>query len=62
MIKESKTEQPIEAIPEEYWRYVKLFNEKLETGLSKHSKWDHEIILMPGKELKFYRIYPLNEI
>jgi hypothetical protein len=55
-------EQPVEAIPEEYWRYVKLFNEKLETGLSKHSKWDHEIILMPGKELKFYRIYPLNEI
>jgi hypothetical protein len=38
MIKELKTEQPIEAIPEEYRRYVKLFSEKLETGLPKHSK------------------------
>jgi hypothetical protein len=62
MIKESKTEQPIEAIPEEYQRYAKLFNEKLETGLPKHSKWDHEITLMPGKKPKFYRIYPLNEV
>jgi hypothetical protein len=30
--------------------------------LPKHSKWDHEITLMPGKELKFHWIYPLNEI
>jgi hypothetical protein len=54
MIKEPKVEQPVEVIPEEYRRYAKLFSEKFETGLPKHSKWDHEITLMPGKELKFH--------
>ena len=38
IIKEPKTEQPVEAIPEEYQRYAKLFSEKLETGLPKYSK------------------------
>jgi hypothetical protein len=62
MIKEPKAEQPVEVIPKEYRRYAKLFSEKLETGLPKHSKWNHEIILISSKEPKFHRIYPLNKV
>lgn len=50
-----------EAIPKEYQRYDKLFSDELETGLPEHSRWDHEINLLPGTEPRFHKIYPLNE-
>ena len=50
------------SVPEEYWIYDQLFKEKKEVGLPKHSQWDHEIILQPGKTHGFSKIYNMNEV
>jgi RNase H-like domain found in reverse transcriptase/Reverse transcriptase (RNA-dependent DNA polymerase)/Integrase zinc binding domain/Chromo (CHRromatin Organisation MOdifier) domain/Retroviral aspartyl protease len=48
-------------IPEEYRQYASLFQEELDTGLPEHSQWDHEIPLKEGVQLRFSKIYPLNQ-
>ncbi|KAF5233022.1 hypothetical protein FANTH_12730 [Fusarium anthophilum] len=47
-------------VPEEYRIYNKLFAKELETGVPKHSQWDHEINLTDNN-LPFQKLYSLNE-
>jgi hypothetical protein len=42
-------------------RYPELFQEELDTGLPKHSRWDHEIKFKPGFEPRYQKLYPLGE-
>ena len=51
----------MENVLPQYRKYKELFNEKLNTGLPQHNKWDHKIKLRNGKTLKFFKIYNLNE-
>ncbi len=46
-------------IPEQYRRYS-VFQKGLDTGLPKHSRWDHKIELKDGTEPSFSKIYHLN--
>ena len=47
-------------VPQQYWKYEKLFKGELETGLPLHNQWDHEIVLKDGKNPTFQKIYSLN--
>ena len=49
----------LKKIPEEYQIYDKLFKEELETGIPKHSQWDHKIKLT-DERLPVQKLYPLN--
>ncbi|QLI69282.1 Transposon Tf2-2 polyprotein [Metarhizium brunneum] len=53
-------EEKLKNIPKEYRKYKKLFAEELETGLPKHSQWDHKIELANRKSTTFHKIYNLN--
>ncbi|KAM4065521.1 reverse transcriptase (RNA-dependent DNA polymerase) [Hirsutella rhossiliensis] len=59
--KEQSPQDRMKNIPQEYRKYDKLFKEELETGLPKHSQWDHEICLKDGRTPTFHKIYNLNE-
>lgn len=52
----------LDAIPPQYRKYRKLFQEELETGLPAHSQFDHDVPLKEGQHPKFHRIYPLNRV
>jgi transposase InsO family protein len=53
---------PLAQVPEQYHRYRKLFEDRLEEGLPPHSEWDHEIVLKEGESPKFHKIYNLSEM
>lgn len=52
----------LDAIPPQYRKYRKLFQEELETGLPAHSQFDYHIPLKEGQHSKFHRIYTLNRV
>lgn len=52
----------LDAIPPQYRKYRKFFQEELETGLPAHSQFDHYVPLKEGQHPKFHRIYPLNRV
>jgi hypothetical protein len=49
------------SLPEEYWPWASVFSEEEIRKLPEHTKYDHEINLMPGKTAPFGPIYPLSE-
>ena len=53
-------EEYLRKVPEEYWKYRKLFKGELDSGLPEHGPWDHEIPLKEGTQPKFFPIYNLN--
>jgi transposase InsO family protein len=57
----SEDKDRMKNVPKEYHKYAKLFQEKLDTGLPEHSRWDHEICLKDGATTKFHKIYNLDE-
>jgi len=48
-------------VPEEYHEFAKLFQPELDTKVSQHSRFDHEIPLKEGTFPHFMKMYPLNE-
>ena len=53
-------EEYLRKVPEEYWKYRKLFKGELDSGLPEHGPWDHEIPIKEGEQPKFFPIYNLN--
>jgi hypothetical protein len=49
------------SLPEEYWPWASVFSEEEIGKLPEHSKYDHEINLLPGTTAPFGPIYPLSE-
>jgi hypothetical protein len=49
------------SLPEEYWPWASVFSEEEIRKLPEHTKYDHEINLMPGTTAPFGPIYPLSE-
>lgn len=49
------------SLPEEYWPWASVFSEEEISKLPKHTKYDHEINLVPGATAPFGPIYPLSE-
>jgi hypothetical protein len=49
------------SLPEEYWPWTLVFREDEIGKLPEHSKYDHEINLLPGTTAPFGPIYPLSE-
>ena len=47
--------------PERYKQFKDIFEEHVETTLSQHKSWDHEIKLQEGKEPTYGPIYKLSE-
>jgi hypothetical protein len=48
-------------LAEEYWPWALVFSEEEIGKLPEHSKYDHEINLLPGATAPFGPIYPLSE-
>ena len=48
-------------VPRTYHEFRKVFQERLDTVLPQHSRYDHEIPLQEGKVPKYHQIYGLNE-
>jgi hypothetical protein len=49
------------SLPEDYWPWASVFSEVEIGKLLEHSKYDHEINLLPGAAAPFGPIYPLSE-
>jgi hypothetical protein len=49
------------SLPEVYWPWASVFSEEEIGKLPEHSKYDHEINLLPGATAPFGPIYPLSE-
>jgi hypothetical protein len=49
------------SLPEEYWPWASVFSEEEIRKLPEHTKYDHEINLIPGTTAPFGPIYPLSE-
>lgn len=56
-----ESEEKDHEFPEEYKEYSELIKDEVETALSKHQPWDHEIRLEEGKKPTFGPIYQLSE-
>jgi hypothetical protein len=49
-------------IPKEFWRHKKVFSEQASQQLTKHTKWDHSIKLLPDALATLPgRLLPLNQ-
>ena len=59
----STDEQKINKVefPKKYKQFKDIFEEHVETTLSQHKSWDHEIRLQKGKESTYGSIYKLSE-
>jgi hypothetical protein len=56
--KTAPTKKPLEElVPQEYWRYRKIFDEIASQRLPEHQPWDHAIELKPGSEPRDCGIY-----
>jgi hypothetical protein len=49
------------SLPEEYWPWASVFSAEEIGKLPEHSKYDHEINLLPGTTAPFGPIYPISE-
>jgi hypothetical protein len=61
LVEEEPLADRLAKIPEQYWKYEKLFQDRLDEGLPPHSEWDHEINLKKGEVPKPHPIYNLSE-
>lgn len=53
---------PEEYIPPEFMRYKLVFMKESFDQLPPHRPWDHTIELIPGSDLRFSKVYPMNPI
>ncbi|KXN83831.1 hypothetical protein AN958_01015 [Leucoagaricus sp. SymC.cos] len=52
-------DNPIDIVPEEYYRYMKIFSDKEAKRFPPAQKWDHRIELLPSFEPKAFPNYKL---
>lgn len=50
----------LETVPQEFWKYPRIFQERGKGQLPEHKPWDHEIPLIPGAQPAFKPIYSLS--
>lgn len=51
-----------EYVPSEFMQYRSVFMKESFDQLPPHRPWDHAIELIPGSDLHFSKVYPMNPV